>query len=198
MSRNLSDIDGRSRRTRNALAGALMRLSRQVSVDRISVARLAAEAGVGRSTFYAHFSGMPDFLRASYANMLERSALRAQTETGPSAVLPGRLILQHMSSSGRFGTIIRQSREWPAIIAAGRQRLGRVVEANLAHVSPGADPRTRRWAAVFITGAFMAMLEQWTESGRSDDPETLDARFQLFLDGVLRSLVEPVSFDARK
>jgi hypothetical protein len=42
------------------------------------------------------------------------------------------------------------------------------------------------------------MLEQWTESGRSDDPETLDARFQLFLGGVLRSLVEPVSFDARE
>jgi AcrR family transcriptional regulator len=191
MSRKLPNIDERSRRTRNALAEALIRLSRDKSVDSISIGELAAAAGIGRSTFYTHFRGMPEFLRESFANMLERSVLHARAAEGAPQVLPVAFILQHLASSGGFGAVISRSKEWPGMIAAGRERLGRLIEGTLASLHPEIDPRTRRWAAVFIAGGFMAIIQQWTDGGRRESAEFLECQFEVFLSGVLAALAGP-------
>jgi AcrR family transcriptional regulator len=54
--------DQRARRTREKLAWALLDLLREKSYDDITVPDIVARAGVGRSTFYAHFSDQEDLI----------------------------------------------------------------------------------------------------------------------------------------
>ena len=60
-------IDRRSRRTRQALHQALIRLIVERGYDEITVADIADAADTGRSTFYAHFTDKDDLLRSTGA-----------------------------------------------------------------------------------------------------------------------------------
>src|SRR5881392_1785654 len=55
--------DPRVRRTRDALGDALIALVQEKPFESITVQDLLDRAGVGRSTFYAHFSDKDDFFR---------------------------------------------------------------------------------------------------------------------------------------
>lgn len=184
--RSMADIDQRSRRTRNALASALMRLAREKPIDEISVRELAQAAGIGRSTFYAHFADLPDFLRKSYANMIERAALLKKQP--PDSVLSVHHILQHMAQSGKYGTVLRQSRQWPSVAAAARDRLELLVATNLVLLEPEMACALRKRAAALIAGGFIALVEQWTEGGRSESPNEIEATFDCFANAVRNAL----------
>lgn len=56
--------DARARRSRDELAWTLVALMREQTYDDISVQDICARAGIGRSTFYAHFADKDDlFIR---------------------------------------------------------------------------------------------------------------------------------------
>lgn len=57
--------DKRSERTRQALAAALIQLMLEEGYEAVTVHRVAARAGVGRSTFYLHFADKRELLRRS-------------------------------------------------------------------------------------------------------------------------------------
>src|SRR5438270_14006265 len=52
--------DRRVRRTRDALGDALVALMHEKSFDQITVQQVLDRAGVGRATFYAHYSDKED------------------------------------------------------------------------------------------------------------------------------------------
>ena len=68
-------VDPRVSRTRVLLAEALMSLGAAQDIETIEIGDLVEEAGIARSTFYAHFAGKDDFLVRSFVNMI------AATET---------------------------------------------------------------------------------------------------------------------
>ena len=53
-------IDRRIRRTRDTLGDALVELIREKPFDSITVQEILDRAGVGRSTFYTHYSDKQD------------------------------------------------------------------------------------------------------------------------------------------
>ena len=57
--------DKRVERTREALFGAFFEVVLSTPYDEIKVDDILSRAGVGRSTFYEHFSGKDDILKAS-------------------------------------------------------------------------------------------------------------------------------------
>lgn len=179
----MNDIDERARRTRDALARTLMELAKHKPIDSIRVAELAAAAGIGRTTFYAHFTGLPDFLRRSYANMLERAA-GADSSDGDGAILPVKRILAHMARSGRYGTSLRQSREWPAVLSAGQQRLRLIAERNLQRARPDMPSPIRTKVALLVASGLVALIEEWTSGGRVGSPEDLAKAFDCYSDAV--------------
>src|SRR5260221_11810695 len=62
-------IDRRAARTRKALHGALMSLILRKDYDAITIQDLIDEADVGRSTFYAHYTGKEDLLRSGFQTL---------------------------------------------------------------------------------------------------------------------------------
>lgn len=58
----MSTIDIRKQKTRAALINALVQLMEEQNVHSISVKQLCSKAQINRSTFYAHYLDMPDFL----------------------------------------------------------------------------------------------------------------------------------------
>src|SRR5258707_6915728 len=59
-------IDRRAARTRKALHGALMSLILRKDYDAITMQDLIDEADIGRSTFYAHYTGKEGLLRSGF------------------------------------------------------------------------------------------------------------------------------------
>ena len=169
-----SSVDERARRTRMALSMALVKLGADKPVDDITVGELAKCAGIGRSTFYAHFPDMGAFLAASYANMLASLVERATAED-PSQVIAGKYVLAHVYSARDFAGAIQNSRERPRMLAAGEARLRIVVAANLKRLAPTLAPEDRRNSAVFVVGGFMGILRHWMEGGLREPPEKVRA-----------------------
>jgi AcrR family transcriptional regulator len=179
ISRRAASPDERTRRTRQSLAMALIKLGAARPVDDISVGELVGCAGVARSTFYAQFANMGDFLATSYADMLASHVARAEQDTGGAdKVLAMGRVLRHVQEANRFVGAIQNSRERPRMLAAGEARLRLIAESNLVRLAPSMPSQDRKAAATFVAGGFMGLLRAWMESGLRDPVEDLEARFE--------------------
>lgn len=69
---DLTRIDRRVRRTREALRQALLALLVERGWDAIDVQSLCERADIGRSTFYQHHGGKEDLLRGSLTDLRDR------------------------------------------------------------------------------------------------------------------------------
>ena len=78
------------------------------------------------------------------------------------------------------------STHYPAMIAAGEERLTRVTADNLKRIAPELGEAERQAVATFIAGGFMAMQRRWRLSGMREPAEQLQARFE----GFCRAVVE--------
>ena len=74
--------DRRSVRTRRNLGDALVALILKKGYDAITVQDIIDEADVGRSTFYMHYTGKEDLLRASFETLRSVLAEAAVAERG--------------------------------------------------------------------------------------------------------------------
>src|SRR5437899_11627960 len=63
------DIDRRAARTRKALHQALLALMLRKGYEALSIQDIIDEADVGRSTFYAHYTGKEDLLRGGFERL---------------------------------------------------------------------------------------------------------------------------------
>jgi len=68
----VSPDDPRSIRTREVLHEALMRLAAERSIATLTVGDLTGEAGLHRSTFYLHYSGIPELLEDCAKELFEQ------------------------------------------------------------------------------------------------------------------------------
>jgi AcrR family transcriptional regulator len=66
-----SKIDARVRRTRDALGDALLTLMQEKAFETITVQEVLDRAGIGRSTFYAHYRDKNDLFLSDLEDFLE-------------------------------------------------------------------------------------------------------------------------------
>src|SRR5688572_7301569 len=76
--------DRRSVRTRRNLGDALVALILRKGYDAITVQDIIDEADVGRSTFYMHYTGKEDLLRASFETLRAALTDAAVAQHGPA------------------------------------------------------------------------------------------------------------------
>jgi AcrR family transcriptional regulator len=179
-------IDRRVARTRVLLAEALMSLGAERGVEAIEVSDLVEEAGIARSTFYAHFAGKDDFLIRSFVNML------AATETtyrklypDRADVLPSKPLFQHVYEAREFAIRVAQSEIFPHQMAAGEAKLREIAEMNLARLKAEWSADQRREAAIYVAGGFVGLLRWWMGTGVKQSPEQMQAAFARITKSVL-------------
>jgi len=154
--------DRRARRTRAALLGAFTHLflSRR---RRIRAADLIAEAGVGRSTFYDHFSSPDEVLLEALRHPFAALADTAAGRGDPAATL---WLVEHFWENRQRG---RELFDNPRM----RDRVSRLLAGMVAERLRGAALiLPNELAAVELAEAALAPLRAWT---RGEAPASAEA-----------------------
>jgi AcrR family transcriptional regulator len=178
-------MDQRTRRTRMALAEALMTLAPKIGLDEIEIRRLTEEAGVGRSTFYAHYLDKDDFLVTSYGAMVQAFDEHARKSVDYCAVLPSRDVFAHVESARAFALSLVHSEQFARMQAARESRLYPIAEANLARLYPAMVLARRRELAVFLSGAFSGLMRWWMEGGLRQSAAHMHEVFETLANRIL-------------
>jgi AcrR family transcriptional regulator len=149
--------------------------------DAITVEDVCAAAGVGRSTFYAHYSGKDDLKRKGLEQLRKR--LREQqrdssADKGESPLfsLPmfehARDHIDHYRAlSGKHGGALA--------LDVIRQTLSELFRDELATKEAKSEEAAPRELTVrYVIGAYMEVLIWWLDDGAKLPPERIDAMFR--------------------
>jgi AcrR family transcriptional regulator len=175
--------DRRSQRTRHLITTALLELMREKRYEAITVQDLLDRAGIGRSTFYAHYFNKEDALTAMMEELLPQHAAGQEI----------------VASLELFRHIYEQPEEHARIIQAARSRtddplwetaralLSTKIEQGLAAACAGKGRPSvpLPLIAEYLTGALEHTLKWWMAAEMPYAPEEMDRYFrQLALPGV--------------
>jgi len=178
-------IDRRAARTRKALHEGLLRLVTRKGYEAITVQDLIEEADVGRSTFYAHYTGKEDLLRSGFAMLrAELSATEADGQAGDEPLRFSRAMFDH---AGRYADVFRAmtgSRGSLVALEEIRRALSEIVRRELP--KGGKDEGLPREVYVqFTVGTLLTLLTWWLEKKPGLKPAQVDAMFRrLVLQGI--------------
>lgn len=183
-------MDRRAARTRNALHRALMSLVVHKGYDAITVQDILDEADVGRSTFYAHYTGKEDLLRRGFETLrveLLEAQRNAAAETGAAREepLPFSLALFEHACGNRFVYEALAAGSGGAVAANELRRiLSEAVTKDVSSVQHDASvPRDLQ--VRFVVSTFLTTLNWWLEQRSREDPAQVNAMFRhLIIDGI--------------
>lgn len=166
--------DKRTERTIAALKRALLELMEEKPSARIGVTELVERAGVGRSTFYEHFSGVADVYRALMDDFDDHTqqagfSLREAEEVGSK-----RAYCRQLRGAGDFGALARDPGYLRESISAMRDDPGRCPLQR--RLMEGGLDETTAWALqVFqISGCYAAAMEIEDPNDWSRAKEAID------------------------
>ena len=175
-------IDRRSRRTRQALHQALIRLIVERGYDEITVADIAEAADTGRSTFYAHFTDKVDLLRSAGGYL--RMVLIKEHEAAAGEGLPedrllgfSRFMTAHLYEQRQIFHALMRGQGGPIFLEMVRDVLCDIVCKELA-AGPSSKALERDVAVQFVVGGYIAVVTWWLRSGAKEDSSAVEAAFR--------------------
>jgi AcrR family transcriptional regulator len=183
-------VDRRIRRTRDALGDALVALIREKPFDSITVQDVLDRAGVGRSTFYEHFSDKDDLFFTDVDEFFERMAMHLATDGEASdRVAPVREMFEHVAEARDFVAALRASGRIHDVHELGVGHFARGIAKRLASLprARGVPAKIRAAQSRALAGAFMSLLWGWMDGAHAGTPEEMDALFhRLVWSGLAR------------
>jgi AcrR family transcriptional regulator len=190
----MAEMDRRAARTRRALHQALMKLILRKGYEAITVQDIVGEADVGRSTFYAHYTGKEDMLRSGFASLrAELIGARRAPRQGAAATAGESLgfslaLFEHAAGYADVFRALVGGRGGSVAVGEIRQVLSELVHMDLP--APQNDDGVPREVVVqFVVSAFLTLLSWWLERKPGLTPLQVDAMFRrLVLDGIGRQI----------
>jgi|SRR5579871_1132251 len=186
-------IDRRVARTRGALHQALLSLILEKGYEAISVEDVCERANIGRSTFYAHFTGKDDLKRSGLGHLrrelLERHrSASASMPTGIRRLGFSLPMFEHARDHAHLYQALVGSKGGAIALDTIRQTLCDFVRNELAtSVDKDGTGIPREFVVQHIVGAYMAVLTWWLDGGAKLPPTRMDEFFQqLTSEGALR------------
>ena len=174
-----SAIDRRIVRTRATLQHALIGLIMTRGYEAISVQDICAAANVGRSTFYAHYTGKDDLKRSGLDHL--KTALKCDGVRGRLGFTPA--LFAHARDHLGLYRALQGGPGAEVSIASLRHVLTELVGDDLA------DIESRQVAAPFVVGALMSVLLWWLDTGAVQPADEIDAAFRrLISEGLPQAL----------
>ena len=170
--------DRRILRTRDTLGDALVALMREKSFDDITVQQVLDRAGVGRSTFYAHYRDKDDLFLSDVEDFFELcSTALTRNCADRERLAPVREFFAHIHGAREFYAALVTSGKVNDVQALGRGFFARSIEERLQMAGVGLDPVRRSAHAHALAGSMFALLDWWIDKGMKADPAELDELF---------------------
>lgn len=190
-------LDSRVKHTRDALGDALLRLMQEKAFESITVQDILDRAGIGRSTFYAHYSDKDDLFLSDLEDFMEvMSTLLVKRPEISNRVLPAREFFQHVGEMRHMYTLLVTSGKLHAFLELGQGYFARAIERRLAELSATCEMAAPRRSAIAqsYAGAFFSLLSWWIAQAAPPSPSEMDAMFhQMFWSGVQAGGLPPDS-----
>jgi AcrR family transcriptional regulator len=173
-------LDPRVARTRDRLGDAVIALLLENPFDSITVQDVLDRAGVGRSTFYAHFKDKDDVLISEVDDFFADVATQlASSGEQSDRVVPARELLHHLRGARPL---------LAAFAASGRiHDMWETAQAHFAHGiaqrlatlprAAGLEASERAARASAVAGSFIALIRWWLDHDCAETPEAMDALF---------------------
>jgi AcrR family transcriptional regulator len=191
-------MDRRAARTRRALHEALISLILRKGYDAITVQEIIDEADVGRSTFYAHYSGKEDLLRGGFEQLrTELTAAQANVaakRNGPQGEPLGfsLAMFEHACAYKHVYRALMGGRGSMVAINEMRRVLSDLVRDELSAVRHDSAV-ARELVVQFVVGAFLTVLTWCLEREPRLPPAELDAMFRRLVIGGIGPSMHTVS-----
>jgi AcrR family transcriptional regulator len=187
--------DRRVERTQQALTFALVELVPTKRWAKITVQDLLDRAGVGRSTFYAHYRSKDDLLLKSFVKMLDLMDAQLDRAGAGAAAGAGRVaavaeLFEHVGEVTAFHRALARAHVLERLFLAGSQHMSRHIERRLATLagegSSGGGAPSLAVAAQAHAGSLFALLRWWIDQAAPHTPEEMDRMFHALVHGGLR------------
>ncbi len=178
-------IDRRVARSRKMLHQAFHSLVAKKGYDAVTVEDICETANVGRSTFYAHFTGKDDIMRRGLEH-LRQQLLDRQKSAASSADKEARCLgfsltmFEHARDHVHRYQALVGSRGGAVALGTIRQILCDCVRGELAAIGDknSKDGMPREFVILYVVGAYMAVLTWWLDGGAKLPPAKIDAMFR--------------------
>jgi AcrR family transcriptional regulator len=187
-------IDRRSQRTYHLVSSAFAELLREKPYDEILVQDILDRAGIGRTTFYAHYFGKEDVLDSMTEQMLSMFTHQIAQTPARQRIVPSLELFEHIYQSPHphFRALMRghaSEHLWEALQTA----LSRAIEPALSTLCAErrSPPIPLPVVSEYLAGAFLTLLKWWLSADMPYPPEQMESIFQqLALPGVWAMLKE--------
>lgn len=187
-------MDRRQEKTRNAIFDAFSALLTRNGFNNITVQDIIDAAGIGRTTFYAHFDTKDDLLKEMCASIFSHvfsETRHAENNHDFSGSMDIRTYVTHMLyhlRDSRFNILgILDSESGDLVVSIFNQHLDRSL---MEHVMENVRPRDAPLSFVRdqISGSFINALKWWYSHGLKESPETMATYFMSVIDPIMASL----------
>ncbi len=185
--------DRRSKRTRNLLHNAMIELIIEKPYASITIQDIIDRAGVGRSTFYAHFQDKDDLATSNMEYIIDNLAQHLEQDEVPDIqhIIPSLTLFQHVEEHKEIFEALVRGQGFNLFLEKGQDHWRRKFEEQLEFFLPeGREPKVPlAVVANYMAGNLMFFLKWWADSKSSVSPEQMHEIIQqLVMPGVLETL----------
>ena len=186
--------DRRSQRTHHLVSSAFAELLAEKPYDEILVQDILDRAGIGRTTFYAHYFDKEDLLDSMTEQILSMFKHQLAHSTARQRIVPSLELFEHIyQSPNQHFRALMQGRAGEPLWEALQTTLCRAIESTLSTLF--ADKRSPSVplpvVSEYLAGAFLTLLKWWVAASMPYPPEQMENIFQqLALPGVWAMLKE--------
>lgn len=176
--RTTARVDRRILRTRDALGDALISLIQEKSFDEVTVQEVLDRAGIGRSTFYAHYSDKDDLFFSDVEDFFGLMAtLLNRQGAAVERVAPVRELFAHVSEARGLRAALVASGRMHEVLELGRGIFAASIEQRLVVAGAEIEPSLLKPHAHALAGSLFALLDWWLDHAMTMQPEEVDALF---------------------
>jgi AcrR family transcriptional regulator len=189
-------IDRRVGRTTKTLHHALISLILKKNYEAITIQEICDEANIGRSTFYAHYTGKDELHQRGIENLRQVLADRRidapvdQGDIRGCSLSFSRALFEHAQDRRDLFRALAGSRGGAVALATIRRIISDAVRDELAATADtnSTDSLPRELIVQFVAGAYMAVLTWWLDKGANLPPAKIDVMFRRLASAGLESL----------
>jgi AcrR family transcriptional regulator len=180
--------DARAIRTRAQIASALIGLMHEKGFDDISVQEICERAGVGRSTFYAHFQDKDElFIRHTVVFGRALGGQLIWDQARGSYRFPARGLFEHIRQMKPLFDSLARARKTEFVMKVWHNNIAEVFEQRVLAVRAGrtiAHAIPAEILAQQLAGTLMTLMNWWMDHHYPLTEEAMEAQFQRLIAGL--------------